>query len=114
VTRERFPRADELHAAWPGDVLDAARLHEGCHVAVLAHDLKIEIPALQRALRSRARYVGALGSRKTHAKRVEKLLEAGLSSEEIARIHAPIGLDLGAERPAEIALAILAQMLATR
>jgi xanthine dehydrogenase accessory factor len=83
-------------------------------VAVLAHDLKIEQPALTAALRSPARYVGVLGSRKTHAKRVQALIDAGMTQAEIGRLHAPIGLDLGGRRPEEIAVSIAAEIVAAR
>jgi xanthine dehydrogenase accessory factor len=79
---------------------------------VLSHDPKIDDPALISALSSEAFYVGALGSRKTHAKRVERLLEAGVAPADIERIHAPIGLDIGAEGAAEIALSIIAEITA--
>jgi len=114
ATPDRFADADELISGWPEEVLGEGRLHEACYVAVLTHDLKIDVPALKLAVRSPAGYVGVLGSRKTHARRVEKLLEAGLSDEEIARIRAPIGLDLGGRSPEEIAVAILAEIVATR
>ncbi len=89
-------------------------LHASSYCVFLTHDSKLDNPALEVALRSEARYVGALGSKRTHAKRVEALTEAGLTAEEIARIHAPIGLDLGGRRPEEIALSILAEMVAVR
>jgi len=79
-------------------------------VVTLTHDPKLDDPALQVALRSEAFYVGALGSRKTHASRVQRLTTAGLAPEEIDRIHAPIGLHLGGRAPAEIAIAIMAQI----
>jgi xanthine dehydrogenase accessory factor len=112
ATRERFPDADEVIAGWPQEVLQDKLLHESTYVAALSHDLKIDVPALAMALRGPARYVGALGSRKTHAKRVEKLRDAGATEEQIARIHAPIGLDLGGRSPGEIALSIMAQIVA--
>jgi xanthine dehydrogenase accessory factor len=85
---------------------------EATYAVVLTHDEKIDDPALAWLIRSPARYVGALGSRKTHAKRVERLREAGLSDGELARIHAPIGLAIGARRPEEIAVAIAAEIVA--
>jgi len=112
ATRERFAEADELITGWPQEVLHDDMLHESTYVAALSHDLKIDVPALALALRSPVRYVGALGSKKTHAKRVEKLRDAGATAEQIARIHAPIGLDLGGRRPEEIALSIMAQIVA--
>jgi xanthine dehydrogenase accessory factor len=76
----------------------------------LTHDPKIDDPAIHAALRSKAFYIGALGSKKTHATRVARLKQAGFSDEEIGRIHAPIGIDIGAQGPAEIAIAIMAQI----
>ena len=112
ATPERFAHAAELIARWPADALAAQSLDEGSCVVVLTHDEKIDNPALAVALRSPARYVGALGSRKTHAKRVAALLELGLGDAEIARIHAPIGLPIAARRPEEIALSIMAEIVA--
>lgn len=112
ATRERFPHADELITDWPQEALPRLGLNESSYVTALSHDLKIDVPALAVALRSRARYVGALGSRKTQAKRAAALAEAGLSAEEIARVRTPIGLDLGGQRPEEIAVSIIAEIVA--
>ena len=112
ATPERFAHAAELIARWPADALAAQSLDEGSCVVVLTHDEKIDNPALAVALRSPARYVGSLGSRKTHAKRVAALRELGLGDAEIARIHAPIGLPIAARRPEEIALSIMAEIVA--
>jgi xanthine dehydrogenase accessory factor len=112
ATAERFAAADELHQAWPQEVLPTIGLDAGTYLAALSHDLKIDLPALVLALGSPARYVGALGSPRTHEKRVAALREAGLSEPQIARIRAPIGLDLGGRRAEEIALSILAEMVA--
>lgn len=112
ATAERFGHADEIVVDWPREALARIGLHESTYVAVLAHDLKIEVPALVAALASTARYVGVLGSRKTHARRVAALREAGVGEESIGRLHAPIGLDLGAERPEEIAVSIAAEIVA--
>lgn len=114
ASEERFPHADELVVGWPGDVLASMKLHDNSYCVFLTHDPKLDDPALIAALGSDTRYVGALGSTRTHAKRVERLTEAGLSPERIARIHAPIGLDLGGRRPEEIALSIAAQMVQAR
>jgi xanthine dehydrogenase accessory factor len=111
ATPARFAHADELITDWPQQAFERAGLNEASYVAVLTHDPKLDLPALSLALRSRARYVGALGSRRTHAQRVQALREAGHSDEEIARIRAPIGLDLGGRRPEEIAVAILAEIV---
>jgi xanthine dehydrogenase accessory factor len=114
ATAERFAEADRLAAQWPQEVLPAIPLNEASCFAVLSHDLKIDLPALEVALRSPAGYIGALGSKKTHRRRVEALRESGYSDQEIDRIRSPIGLDLGGRRAEEIALAILAEIVATR
>jgi xanthine dehydrogenase accessory factor len=114
LTRERFPDADELILAWPDDAFDRIGLDRSCYVCVLSHDPKFDEPALRIALRSPAAYVGAIGSRKTQASRREWLRSEGLSDTEIARLHGPIGLDLGGRQPAETALAILAEITAVR
>ena len=112
ATPDRFAHAAELITRWPADALAAQGLDEGSYVVVLTHDEKIDNPALAVALRSPARYVGALGSRKTHAQRVAALRELGLSDAQLARIHAPIGLSIAARRPEEIALSIMAEIVA--
>jgi len=112
ASAERFAHADALIVDWPQDALPRVGLNEASCVAVLTHDIKVDVPALVCALRSPARYVGVLGSRKTHAARVRVLREAGLSDEQIGRIRAPIGLALGGRRPAEIAVAIIAEIVA--
>lgn len=109
---ERFPGV-RLIAEWPDMALEAIGLDAYTALLALTHDPKIDDPALIAALRARCAYVGALGSRKTHARRVERLRQAGFDDDTIARIHAPIGIDIGAVSPAEIALAILAQLVAT-
>jgi xanthine dehydrogenase accessory factor len=112
ATAERFAEADELICEWPGEALATTGLNEATYVAVLSHDLKIDLPALEAALRSPARYIGALGSRKTHAKRVAALEEGGFTAAEIGRIHSPIGLDVGGGRRAEeIALSVIAEVV---
>lgn len=111
ATPERFPHADELVHAWPDEALEGRELHMSSYVTVLTHDPKLDDPALQIVLRQQVRYIGALGSPKTHAKRLERLRDAGFGEEELARIHAPIGLDLGGRTPEEIALSILAQII---
>jgi xanthine dehydrogenase accessory factor len=114
ATEERFGHVDELVVTWPAQALEALNLDEATYVVVLSHDEKLDNPALRVALESPARYIGALGSRKTHAKRVKALKEMGISDEQLARIHAPIGLNLGGRTPEEIALAIMAEILAVR
>lgn len=112
ATSERFPGVD-VRALWPDEALAALPLDRYTAFVALTHDPKIDDPALEAALRSECFYVGALGSRKTHGKRVERLAAAGFDPATIGRIHAPIGLDIGAVSPAEIALAILAEIVAT-
>lgn len=114
ATQERFPTIDELIQEWPDKGLEQVGIDRNTAIAVLTHDPKIDDLALLTALRSPAFYVGALGSRATNAKRVERLRKAGLSSGELARLKAPIGLDLGGRTPEEIALAILAEITAAR
>jgi xanthine dehydrogenase accessory factor len=113
ATPERFPGV-ALLPLWPDDALaQLPPLDRYTAVAALTHDLKIDDPALVAALRAECFYVGALGSRKTHGRRVERLTAAGLSEEQIGRIAAPIGLDIGAVSPAEIAVSVLAQVIAS-
>lgn len=110
ATAERFPDVT-LEAEWPEDVLKARPLDGYTALAAVTHDPKIDDFALKAALDAGCFYVGALGSRKTHAKRVERLLALGATADQIERIHAPIGIDIGASSPAEIAVAVLAQMI---
>ncbi|TKT76923.1 XdhC family protein [Aquamicrobium sp. LC103] len=110
ATADRFPNVP-LFAEWPQDVLTRRPLDAYTALTAVTHDPKIDDFALHAALRAGCFYVGALGSRKTHAKRVERLLALGASQVEIERIHAPIGLDIGAASPAEIAVAVLAQVI---
>jgi xanthine dehydrogenase accessory factor len=111
ATPERFAHATELIREWPQDALPRIGLNEGTFVAVLSHDDKFDVPALEIVLRHPVRYVGALGSKKTHARRVKTLKERGISDEALARIHSPIGIDLGGRRPEEIAVSIVAEMV---
>lgn len=113
ATGERFGHANELIHAWPDEAL-VGRLHPNTAVVVLTHDPKLDDPALMVALPSAARYVGALGSKKTHAERVVRLRDAGLTAADIDRLHAPIGLSIGGRTPGEIALSIMAQIVAVR
>ena len=114
ATADRFGHADHLLPGWPDDLLPGLNLDEGCYVAVLSHDDKIDLPALALAVRSPARYIGALGSRQTMARRAERLRELGVSDEALRRIHNPIGLALGGRRPEETALAIMAEIVAVQ
>lgn len=110
ATQERFPDVP-LFAEWPQDVLRVRPLDGYTGIAAITHDPKIDDFALKAALDAGCFYVGALGSRKTHAKRVERLSALGASAEAIGTIHAPIGLDIGAASPAEIAVAVLGQVI---
>jgi len=111
---ERFPHVGALVREWPDDALKRLGLSPSAAVATLTHDPKLDDPALEVALQSDAFYVGALGSRKTHEKRRRRLLERGLTEEELLRLHAPIGLSIGSRTPEEIALSVMAQIVATR
>lgn len=112
ATHERFPEVTLL-AEWPEEALPRIGLDAYTAFVALTHDPKIDDPGLFAALRSDCFYVGALGSRKTHGRRLERLTETGFDETAMGRIHAPIGLDIGAVSPAEIALAILAEIVAT-
>ncbi|MCO6451587.1 MAG: XdhC family protein [Caldilineales bacterium] len=114
ATPERFAHADHLLLGWPDVVLPQLHMNEGAYVAVLSHDDKLDIPALQAALASRARYIGALGSRKTMARRANELRDLGVDETALGRIHNPIGLDLGGRSAEEMALAIMAEIVAVR
>lgn len=114
ATRDRFPDVDQLVIGWPDEVADELELGQGDAVAVLSHDPKFDDPAITAALERECRYVGAIGSRVTQRARRERLLAAGLSEEQLARLRGPIGLDLGGREPAETALAIMAEIVAAR
>jgi xanthine dehydrogenase accessory factor len=113
ATDERFGKV-AISREWPDEALPKIGLDGRTALIALTHDPKIDDPALIAALSSDAFYVGALGSRKTHAKRVERLLQAGVSPGDVARIHAPVGLDIGAQGAAEIALSIIAEIIAVQ
>ncbi|MCD1616815.1 XdhC family protein [Salipiger manganoxidans] len=106
----RFP-GETILDDWPDEALAKLGLDARTALVLLTHDPKLDDPALEAALRSEVFYIGALGSTRTHAKRVTRLTEAGFTEAEIARIHAPVGLDIGAASPAEIAVSVLAQMV---
>ena len=114
ATAERFPDVDRLLVAWPDEAFDELGLGSNDAVAILSHDPKFDEPAIVDAVRRGARYVGAVGSRRSQASRRERLLAAGLTSDELARVRGPIGLDLGGREPAETALAIMAEVVAAR
>lgn len=114
ATHERLPDADEILVEWPDEALSRLPLSSATAVAVLTHDDKFDVPALDVALRAPVFYVGAIGSRSTRRQRDERLRAQGLDDTQIGRIHGPIGLSIGAKTPEEIALAILAQIVAVR
>jgi xanthine dehydrogenase accessory factor len=114
ATRERFPHADDLIVKWPDEALQEIPVDESTYAVLLTHDEKFDDPTLMALLRTNCRYIGAIGSRTTTLERNERLRAQGFSDEELARIHSPIGLDLGAVTPEEIGLSIVAEMIATR
>ncbi|MGH7715065.1 MAG: XdhC family protein [Vulcanimicrobiaceae bacterium] len=114
ATRQRFPHADQVVVEWPDEFLSRAPIDERTALVILTHDAKFDIPLLQVALRTPAGYIGAMGSRRTQAERVESLRAAGVSEADLARIHAPIGLDIGARTPEETAISIAAEIIAMR
>ncbi|UNS99620.1 XdhC family protein [Streptomyces tubbatahanensis] len=114
ATARRFPDADEVVVDWPHRYLDTQELDGRTVVCVLTHDAKFDVPLLERALRLPVAYVGAMGSRRAHLDRLERLREAGLTDAELARLRSPIGLDLGARTPQETALSIAAEIVAVR
>ncbi len=114
ATAERFPDADEIIPGWPDDAMAGMQIDAFSYVVVVTHDAKFDVPALDAALRSDARYIGLLGSRGTIESRKARLRELGFGEQALARIHAPIGLDLGGRSPEEIALAIAAEMTMAR
>jgi len=114
ATPERFPEADRIVQAWPDDAIEELNIGKNTYVAILTHDPKFDEPALLSALQTHARYIGAVGSRGTNRDRRRRLLDAGVVPDQIARIHGPIGLDIGAETPDEMAISILAEIIANR
>ena len=114
ATPERFPDAKQLVHAWPEEALEKVPLNSYSSLVVLTHDPKFDIPALASGLRSDARYIGAQGSRVTHEGRKRQLRQHGFTEDDLARIRAPIGLDIGSRTPAELALSILAEVLAVQ
>ena len=114
ATEARFPMADQLICEWPHRWLEKQTITPDTVICVLTHDAKFDLPILKIALRSEARYVGAMGSRKTHTDRMNRLLEAGLTQQELSRLRSPIGLDLGGRSPQETALSILSEVVMLR
>ncbi len=114
ATPTRFPEADEVVVEWPHRYLSRTTVDRRTVVCVLTHDPKFDVPLLEVALRTPAAYIGAMGSRRTHADRLARLRERGLADHELARLHSPIGLDLGARTPEETAVSIAAEIIALR
>jgi xanthine dehydrogenase accessory factor len=114
ATRERFPDVDKLLVAWPDDAFEDLDIQPNTAIAILTHDPKFDEPALLGALETPARYIGAVGSRKTNADRRERLISNGVSVADLARVHGPIGLDIGGQTPEEMAISILGEIIATR
>lgn len=114
ANRERFPEADDILVAWPDKAFAQLAVDHSSYIAILSHDPKLDEPATRGALQTDARYIGAIGSHKTHVDRRARLQREGFADEQIARIHGPIGLDLGGRTPAEIALSIIAEIVAVR
>lgn len=109
ATSSRFPNVD-LNEDWPDEALISLGVDNRTAVVTLTHDPKLDDPALEVALRTNAFYIGSLGSKKTHSKRIERLKESGFDEHQISRIHGPIGLDIGSKSPAEIAISIMAEI----
>ena len=114
ATEERLGQDVAVSTDWPDEAMASLAPDSRTAVVTLTHDPKLDDPALEVALRSDAFYIGCLGSRRTHAKRLARLVEAGCTGDELARIHAPVGLDIGAVTAAEIAVSIIAEIVAAR
>jgi xanthine dehydrogenase accessory factor len=114
ATRERFPEADELIVAWPDEAMAKITVDNSTYVVILTHDPKFDLPALRSVLKKPAGYIGAIGSRKTNQNRFDALRKEGFKEDELARVHGPIGLDLGSRGADETALGILAEITAER
>ncbi|HET9323154.1 MAG TPA: XdhC family protein [Gaiellaceae bacterium] len=113
ATRERFPDVDELVVEWPDRFLAQARVDERTVICVLTHDHKFDVPLLKVALETPAGYIGAMGSRRTKETRAERLKAEGVTDEQLARIKAPIGIDIGSRTPEEVAIAVAAEVVGT-
>lgn len=114
ATRERFPLADQILIDWPDDTLAKIEVPENTAIVILTHDPKFDEPAIFGSFKTPARYIGSVGSRKTSAERRERLRKQGVSEEDLARLHAPMGLNIGGNSPEEMALSILGEIIATR
>jgi xanthine dehydrogenase accessory factor len=114
ATNARFPDADEVITDWPHRYLSGITTDARTVICVLTHDPKFDVPVLEVALRAPAAYIGAMGSRRTHEDRLDRLREAGMTEAELARLRSPVGLDLGARTPEETAVAIAAELIQLR
>jgi xanthine dehydrogenase accessory factor len=114
ATKERFPEADELIVAWPDEAMARLTIDNSTYVVILTHDPKFDLPALRSVLTKDAGYIGAIGSRKTNQNRFDALRAEGFTEAQLARVHGPIGLDLGGRGAEETALGILAEITAVR
>jgi xanthine dehydrogenase accessory factor len=114
ANRERFPEAEEVRVEWPDEAFDHLAVGRDTYVVLLTHDPKIDEPTLASALQTEAAYIGAIGSRGTHAARFERMQKWGVTPEALRRVYAPIGLDLGGRTPEETALSIIAEVVAVK
>lgn len=114
ATRERFPNVERIIQAWPDKAYQELKIGKNTWIAILSHDPKFDEPAILGALETDARYIGTVGSRKTNADRRERLRASGVSEEDLARLHGPIGLNIGGKTPEEMAISILGEMIAIR
>jgi xanthine dehydrogenase accessory factor len=114
ANRERFPEADGVLLEWPDEAFGHLDVDDATYVVLLTHDPKIDEPTLAEALQTEAAYVGAIGSRNTHAARFERMQKWGVTPEQLERVYAPIGLDLGGNSPAETALSIISEVVAVK
>ncbi len=114
ANRARFPNADTIHVAWPDETLATEAFDKRSALVVLTHDEKFDLPVLALALARHVGYIGVLGSRQTHARRCAALRDRGITDAELARLYAPVGLDIGARTPIEVAISIMAEVVAVR
>jgi xanthine dehydrogenase accessory factor len=114
ANRERFPEADEILVEWPDEALGHLSVDQETYIVLLTHDPKIDEPTLAASLKTDAAYIGAIGSRKTHADRFERMAKWGVTAKDLQRVYAPVGLDLGGHTPEEAALSIIAEVVAVR
>jgi xanthine dehydrogenase accessory factor len=114
ATQERFPTISDLIVSWPDEAYERLPITRTSAIVILTHDPKFDEPAIVGAMKTEAGYIGAVGSRKTNADRRDRLLEAGLTDEDLERLHGPIGLDIGGRSPEEMAISILGEIIATR